>query len=143
MLQKIKKQNRGFSLLELLLAIAIFSLSAISIGYLLIESARATELNTKKIQATLLAREGIEAVRSIRDVDGFSALTIGSHGLAFNNITNTWSFSGTSDTSTDGYVRVITLTDESPRIKVSSVVSIDVLGRTISTSLITYFTDWR
>lgn len=57
-------------------------------------------------RATLLAEEGLEAVRNIRDA-GFANLTEGPHGLA--TTSNQWNFSGTSDT-TGIYTRQITVT---------------------------------
>lgn len=139
---KIKKQS-GFTLLELLLAIGIFSMGAASVSYLIVESVKATDLNNKKIETTLLAREGIEAVRSIRDIDGFSTLTsnLGDKGLVFSS--SVWSFSGTSDAPASGYTRVVNLSSEGDLIKVISTVSTAGFGREISTSLISYFSHWR
>jgi prepilin-type N-terminal cleavage/methylation domain-containing protein len=138
--------NKGFSLLELVLAIAIFSLAAFSTGYLIIDATRTTDANTKKIQGSMLAIEGIKAVRSIRDTNGFAELTsnVGDNGLSFTN--GVWSFDGTFDTSTDGiYTRIITIgtTDDSNIIIATSTVSAESGGRTIATTLVTEFTNWQ
>lgn len=139
------KLNKGFSLLELVLAVAIFSLSSISTGYLLIESINATDVNSKKIAATLLAREGIEAIRSIRDVNGFSALDAGTgQGLIFDENTNTWSLSPLPETVDNIYTRTVDITNIEDGLikKVTSTVMAVSGGRTVSTSLTTYFTNW-
>ena len=143
----LSKLKKGFSLLELVLAIAIFALSSVATGYLIIDANAATDANSKKVTATLLAREGIEAVRSIRDASGFSAISganSGTHGLAFSS--TTWAFASTSDVSADGvYTRVITLgvgSDAKTEIATSTVSAISG-SRTIATTLVTQFTAWR
>lgn len=143
----IDNKKQGFSLLELLLTIAIFSIVSIGTGYLIIDAGMTTETNTKKITATLLAKEGIEAVRSIRDADGFSVLSanLGDNGLAFDEADSEWSFESESDISDDGiYTRVVNVATEDSHTKtVTSTVTATAGIRTVSVSLVTQFTDWR
>lgn len=144
---KFKNQNkRGFSLLEIILAVAIFSGASISVGYLIIDASKTTDVNSKKIGATYIAREGLEAVRSILDADGadFSDdLPVGQHGLAFDG--EDWTFDSDEDVSDDGiYMRVIDVGNiDSETKEVTSTVTAESGGRTISVSLSTIFTDWR
>lgn len=142
------KLKSGFSLLELVLAVAIFSMASISIGYLIIDATGTTDINNKKIETIFLAREGIEAVRSIRNADGFATLVsnVGDNGLDFDSETNTWSFAGASENVADEnvYTRVINITlDNATTTSVVSTVSATSGARTISTSLETKFTDWQ
>ena len=62
-----KKQNKGFTIIEVLVALAIFSLSVVIVMVTL--SSGISNINTvsKKITATYLAQEGLEAVRNVRD----------------------------------------------------------------------------
>lgn len=61
--------KKGFSLIEILLAVAIFSMVAGFFISLMIESYKINSKARDLDMATNLAVEGIEAVRSIRDVD--------------------------------------------------------------------------
>jgi len=72
--------RKSFSLIEVLLAVAIFSLVASFFIFLIIESYKINERAKDLSLATVLAEEGMEAVRSIRDVD-FSKLV--SHSRSY------------------------------------------------------------
>lgn len=146
MLMNNRKKNTGFSLLELTLSIAIFAGASIATGYLIIDAGTATDINSKKIEATFLAHEGLESLRSIRDNSGFSALTVGTNqGLAFATSTG-WSLVASPDVSADGlYTRRIDISSlgDSHFKVASSTVTVQSGNRQISTSLTTEFTDWR
>ncbi len=91
---KQNKKSGGFSLLELVLAVAIFSLGAIAMVTLLIDSNISTRLSSERTNALLYAKEGVSAVRSIRD-NSWANLEDGYHGLISDGVN--WSFSGASD----------------------------------------------
>jgi Tfp pilus assembly protein PilV len=86
----------GFSLVEVLVACAIISLTIIS---LMSAAAKGIELSyraVKQVQASMLIEEGVEAVKSIRDNswDTISALDLDiEYYLSFDINTNTWSLS--------------------------------------------------
>lgn len=61
--------KKSFSLIEVLLAVAIFSFVASFFIFLMIESYKINERARDMMLATVLAEEGIEAVRSIRDIN--------------------------------------------------------------------------
>lgn len=65
--------KKSFSLIEIILAVTLFSLVAGSFIFLMIEAYRINERARDFTLATILAEEGIEAVRSIRDIN-FSEL---------------------------------------------------------------------
>ena len=78
---KHKKSESGQSLFEALLALAVFSMAIAAIAHLFLAAHYSVLHSVEKFQAVLLAREGIEAVRSIKNND-FEALAPGSYDLA-------------------------------------------------------------
>jgi len=69
MIQFIKKNNRkkGFSLVEMLVAVFIFSISVITVMAVLSRGLTGTENAKNKMIATFLAQEGVEYFRNVRD----------------------------------------------------------------------------
>ena len=116
-LQLIPKERlnteKGFSLVEVLLSIVIFALLiSVFIGSL-IYNQESERLAGDRARATFLAKEGLEAVRNMRD-ENFDNLAVGTHGLS--NSGNSWSFSGSSDT-TDIFTRSINISDVDEKTK--------------------------
>ncbi len=139
-------RNGGFSLLELILAIAIFSLSSYGIATMLIDANITTRTSTERIAALFYAKEGIEAVRSIRDNDlsTWSALPDGDYELVYSD--DIWNLSTTSDQMIDDkYTRIINFENQtSSSVKlVNSTVSWDLTpSRNISITLTSLFSNW-
>ncbi|MCA9364014.1 hypothetical protein KC727_02240 [Candidatus Kaiserbacteria bacterium] len=131
---------RGFSLVEVILAGSLFILMATILvgGYLY--GQEATALAGARTRAALLAEEGLEAVRNIRDED-FSNLSDGTYGLVESG--NEWTLSGSNDT-TDIFTRAITIsTVDGDRKNVTSDVSWQQTeGRGGSVSLTSRLTYW-
>jgi prepilin-type N-terminal cleavage/methylation domain-containing protein len=100
---KINKQKSGFSLVEIILAIAIFSLLLSGFSGLYLSGQEATMLAGNRAQAVLYAEEGLEAVRNIRD-ENFMNLNDGTYGLGTSG--NQWVFVGSQD-SQDIFTREI------------------------------------
>lgn len=147
------KINRAFSLMELVLAIAIFAIGSIVAGNLMIDANTATRVDLDKSEAILIAREGIEAVTSIRD-SGFANLVIsGPHGLESGPGGFGWVFSaGTSTVVNTKFYRSISLTlnpAAAPFTSTSSVIATSTVtwesarGEEDSVSLTTILTNWR
>jgi type II secretory pathway pseudopilin PulG len=61
------KQNRGFTLVETLVAISIFTLSILAMMSVLASGISDTNYAKQKMTATYLAQEGIETMRNTRD----------------------------------------------------------------------------
>jgi len=61
------KNNKGFSLVEIVIAIAIATMFFLSIYELLLFANKVTHTGLRKIEAIHFAQEGIEAVRMVRD----------------------------------------------------------------------------
>jgi len=98
MRQKVLKTTNsilGFSLVEVILATAIFTIMAVSGVTIILHSFSVNKLGEEESNAHLYAQEGIEAVRSIKN-RAWGNLTAGTYGLATTG--NQWNFLGTSDT---------------------------------------------
>lgn len=132
--------KKGQSLIEVILAFAIFILSVAAIGALVLDSSVSAQQGIDQTKGLLLAREGIEAVRSMKDND-FDNLTDGTHGLSLSS--GKWVLSGTLD-NTDSATRTITISAvNADTKKIESTVSWTSFARhTNSVTLTEYLTDW-
>lgn len=92
--EQLVTNQRGFSLVEVMLSTSVFVLLVTALVGAYLYGQEATMLAGNRTRATLLAEEGLEAVRNIRDA-GFTNLTDGTHGLTTTG--NQWNLSGTSD----------------------------------------------
>lgn len=130
------RDNKGQSLIEALVALSVFILGTATIGFLILDANVASRQGIERTEAVLLAREGLEAARSIRDAN-FNNLTAGAHGIMLSS--NRWIFSGTSDTQ-DQFTRIITIEDiDSKRKKITSQINWQFSSqRQDSVSLTTY-----
>lgn len=139
-IQKLQSQS-GQSLIEVLIALSIFVVGIATIGFLVLDANVSSRQGVERTQAILLAKEGLEAARSIRDAD-FDNLTAGGHGIALSG--NKWIFSGTSDTQ-DQFTRTITITDvDVDTKKIDGVVTWQFTeARQNSVTLTDYLTDWN
>jgi prepilin-type N-terminal cleavage/methylation domain-containing protein len=152
---KIKNNNSGFSLVELVVALAVFAILAAGVFYVVTNSYTNFYGAGDKQALAEYAQEGVEAVRAIRsnswqnieDGIGSNGLTKGSNGL--------WTFSGSSDTQ-GALTRVVAIANASRDVnwnivdaggtedpstkKVTVTVSADGVGDYV---LYTYLTDWN
>ncbi|MCX6752231.1 MAG: type II secretion system protein [Candidatus Nomurabacteria bacterium] len=67
--KKVNKTNKGFTLVEMLVAISIFTVSLLGIMSVLASGVANTTYAKQKMVATYLAQEGIEYVRNMRDTE--------------------------------------------------------------------------
>lgn len=84
----------AFSLVEIILASSVFVLLVTALVGAYLYGEESTTLAGNRARAALLAEEGLEAARNIRDAN-FSNLSDGTHGFAIAG--NQWTFSGSSD----------------------------------------------
>lgn len=145
-LQSIRKgwlviSQNGFSLVEVILAGAVFALLVTTLVGAYLYGQESTMLAGNRARATLLAEEGLEASRNIRD-SSYANLTAGTHGLAISS--NQWGFSGTSDVTDSFFTRqvVISSIDTNRKNVTSTVTWQQNPSRTGSVSLVTRFTNW-
>ncbi|MGB8815842.1 MAG: type II secretion system protein [Minisyncoccia bacterium] len=138
------KLKKGNSLLEILLAIAIFTAGSIVVALLVINAGITMRYAEESSKALLYAKEGIEAMKSIRD-QSFSNLVgenVGNHGVSI--IDGRWSFSGSSTLEENHYTRIISIsTTTATTSKVTSTVSWNFTETKVNqVQLITYLTNW-
>jgi Tfp pilus assembly protein PilV len=133
--------QQGFSLVEGILSTAVFALLITAFVGTYLYGQEATSLSGNRVRATLLAEEGLEAMRNIRD-ENFYNLTTGTYGLSISG--NKWNLSGSSDTS-DVFTRSILISDvDSTRKSVSCTVSWQQNpSRNGSVTLTTQMTNWQ
>lgn len=132
---------KGQSLVEVLLAIAVFVIGMATLCVLVLDASVTHRKSAERLKALALAQEGMEAVRSIRD-GSFDMLAPGTHGLATSG--TVWSFSSASDTY-EGFTRVINVSASGTdyRVVTSTVSWQFTPTQTQSVSLAGVFTDWR
>jgi len=154
-----KKEEKGQSILEVIIAMAIFGLVAASLLGFAMGGDQALLQGGDQAKAEALAQAGMEAVRSVRD----SAWNELNHGqVSINNNSGYWQFSGENTTETIGkFTRTINLSDvcrnslgqivDCPGIYTDSQskkITVDVswpirLGTTNSVQRISYLTNWN
>lgn len=159
------KQNQlqqGFSVIEVILASALFVIFATAAISSLLQGYDLNRLGAEETVATQFATEGMEAVRSIKN-QSFSNLA-NSTGTGVTKPSVSWEFGGANNTllhnSTDNYVRVITIADVKRDVsgnivqeggnldpmtkKITSTVSWKAsAARNNSIVLSSYATDWK
>ena len=126
----VKKQD-GVSLLEVMLAVAVFVIAVASVAHLLVGAQTASGYSISKMQAIVLAREKIEEVREQRNTDGFDSLTEGTTTETVN----------LSDRSYETEVVISCHADEV--CATESTVSWTTRGRSESVYLIEHLTAWE
>lgn len=113
--------KKGFSLIEIMLAVSMVSVFVIIFITAIIDSQEVNLLTNKRNTATRLAEEGIEATRNIRD-ESFSNLIDGTYGITV--ISNKWSFVSSSDITNNEYTRSIKISTVNEKMKqVESIVT--------------------
>lgn len=136
------KGGKGFSLVEILLSVSLFSFVITALVGAFIYGQESTAISGTRSRAIFLAEEGLEASRNIRD-KSFANLADGGHGLAISE-NNNRTFSGTSD-ATDIFTRQIAISaiDANRKQVISTVTWRQTPQRSGSISLTTYLTNWR
>ncbi|MBU1349056.1 hypothetical protein KJ781_03235, partial [Patescibacteria group bacterium] len=140
-MRRITSYPSGQSLVEVLVAIAVFVVGVSTFVAMLLNAATSERLANERQKAGLLAEEGIEALRSIRDAS-YDVLGSGTYGLAATG--TVWGLSDTPD-DTDGYVRSLELDcDTMDFCAVTSTVSwMFAPGLPQSVTYATLLTNWR
>lgn len=97
--------NRGFTIIETLIACAIISVSSFAVISATQKGIELSNQSLRNVQAGLLLEEGVEAVKTIRD-NGWSTISSFSvntdYYLSFSTNTNTWSLGTTQTGIIDG-----------------------------------------
>lgn len=137
------QKAQGFSLVEIILAVALFGLIVTALGGALAYGEESMAVGGSVGRAGYLAEEGLEAVRNIRD-NSFAALVDGTYGLA--TTSNKWNLVLNTPDVTDNYftrsVQIVTVDDKTKSIT-ATVNWNATLQRTKSIVLTTYLTKWQ
>lgn len=133
--------TRGFSLVEILVALSVFALFAVALTSTLSSTSRQARHAANTERAAVLAEEALEASRNVRDAD-FANLTDGTFGLA--TTSSQWSFNGSSDTK-GIFTRAVTVSTISEnQKKVDTTISwADQVSGSNSLTMSTYLTNWH
>jgi len=134
-------KSAGFLLVEVILASSIFVLLVTAFVGVYLYGQESTMLAGNRARATMLAEEGLEAVRNIRDAD-FVNLTNGTYGLTTTN--HQWNLSGSQDV-TDIFTRqiIISTIDTNRKLVTANVIWQQNPQRTGLVSLVTRFSNWQ
>lgn len=142
------RYQKGQSLIELLVAMAVFVLALSTISFLIIDSYVSNRAGRERTQATFLAEEGLEAAKSIRDNNwaNLDDLSDGSYRIAVSG--NNWIFQESEEDITgqlrDGKRKIIIDTIGPDRKKITSKVTWELTaGRPQEVNLVTYLTNWK
>ncbi len=132
--------NKGFSLVEILVAVSVFLVFFLSLTNVIFSSSKKIEYATNNEVAIFLAESGLEIVKNIKDED-FNNLQEGVYGLERN--LNQFEFiSSPEDIDIFSRSIIISNIDEFEK-KVESTVSwVDSFSDHNSITLTTYFTNW-
>lgn len=165
-MKNIKLQQSGFSVVEVILAAAIFMIFSTAAIIAILEGYNANRLGSEETIANQFAAEGIEATKSIKN-QAYSNLNVvnPTPRAIFRNGSNVWAFEadGTDDRLThnasDDYIRqvkvesvnrdgsgnIVTIgTNDPDTKKITSTVSWNFNpARPESVVLSTYLSDWR
>ena len=101
-----RKNQKGFSVVEIILAAGLFTIFSASAITLFIQSLESNRQDEQRERATTYASEGIEAVRAIRDGSFDDLDDTNGAGLKFSN--GKWSFDGAHD-NLDIFQRMVTV----------------------------------
>lgn len=102
--------QRGFSIIEIILAIAVFVIFSSGAVAVILQGLSANRLGKEQTVATEYAAEGLEAMRSIKNQSFSSLVSTTSAGVA-RSLAGTWIFSGTSNIFDGRYTRTIAIAD--------------------------------
>jgi prepilin-type N-terminal cleavage/methylation domain-containing protein len=132
--------KKGFSLIEVILSVSLLGLIAVSFGSVLVYNQQGSRIAGDRSRAALLAEEGLEAVRNIRDA-GFSGIVAGTYSLTSTG--NKWGLSTTYPETIDIFRRKIDITDLSAdRKRVVSTVGWTDNGNYREVVETTYLNNW-
>jgi len=137
------KAEAGQSLFEALLALAVFIIAIVGIAHIFFGANYSAAYSVERSQALLLAREGIEAVRSIRD-DDFANITATENGDGLLLSGGNWTIQASPD-EIDGFTRTINITsvdDDTWQVE-STVTWTSIMGTESEASLTERLTNWR
>lgn len=91
--------KRGYSVIEVLLSGSILALAVTAIVASLVIAQRNNQASIAQSQALAMAKEGIEALKSIRDKNYNQLINVSNAALSFNN--NEWTINSSPSSNSD------------------------------------------
>lgn len=152
----IYTNKNAFSLVEIIVAMAIFIIFAGSATTSILGSYRISKLGAEQSEATAIATEGIEAVQSMRN-SSWSNIDVVDGDYNLNN-SGDWAFDAPADVINGKYTRVINISsvqrdgggdigsgtvDPDTKLITSTVSWAGIDGNTDSVVLTSYLTNWQ
>ncbi len=136
-----KYNKKGFLLVEIILTSSIFALFVTAFAGVFYYGLQSSSFAGDRGRAIMLAEEGQEAVRSIRNAN-FANLVDGTYGLTYSG--GAWSFSGASDVS-GAFTRRVTVSSAGANRKISTVTVTwqQTPDRTGSVTTSALLTNWK
>lgn len=116
-MNKVRKYYCGQTIIEAVVAVTVISTIIIAVVSAVTLSISTSTIAKNKSLANQFVQEGIEAVRTIRDVnwDSIYAEADGEEKyITRDNATGVWTFTGAVVTPAPGFSRVIVITPNSP-----------------------------
>jgi hypothetical protein len=140
-LKKTQNRRKGFLLVEILLASSIFVLFVTAFAGVFYYGIQSSSFSGDRARATIIAEEGQEAVRSIKNLN-FSLLSDGTYGLSY--VGGEWVFSGTQDVN-GAYTRSVKITTITPNRKEAEVTVTwpQLSGKIGTLTTTTRLTNWK
>jgi prepilin-type N-terminal cleavage/methylation domain-containing protein len=138
--------KKGFSLIEVLLAVALFTIFATAAGIAGVSVINLNRFAGDEVVAGQYAAEGLEAARSIKNTSFTDFATPSGAMGVIKTPGNIWAWAGTGNSTDSGrYTRQITLSSVNANTKkVTSTVSWNyTTGQTRSVDVSTYLTNWK
>jgi hypothetical protein len=135
--------QKGLSLIEIILSVSILALFLAVLVGAIVFSQESQFAAGERGRANIVASEGLEALRNIRD-ERFSLLSDGS-GLGLSTTSGRWNLSGSPDTVDESLTRSVGIESVGLyRKKISATTTWETpTGQVNTASVITYLTDWR
>ncbi len=153
-------KKKGFSLVEVILAVALFMIFSSAVVKGLISGLDSNRLSGEQAEAKAYAIEGVEALRSVRN-QNFASLTNTSPTPGVVRVGNVWSYTGSGNVFDTKYNRTVVVSNVNRNVggdivpaptgtldpntkKVESKVTWNFTAtRPEEVSLTTYLTNWR
>lgn len=135
--------KKGQSLIEVLVALAIFAMTVSAIFFLFV-GGQSLSVDSEAHQSAIeYAAEGLEGVRTIRDRE-WAELADGVHGMAYDEIDAQWEFASTSDirATFTRTVTIVSIDDNTKEITSTINWAVDE-DRPQTLSLVEQMTNWE
>jgi prepilin-type N-terminal cleavage/methylation domain-containing protein len=102
--------NKGFSLIEVMVSVAIVAILCVSFTTLTLQALKVARINASELKARMYLQEEMEAVIDLEQSD-WSKLSDCSTTCHAEISGNKWVLSGGPDSSIEGYTRYLTIGD--------------------------------